>query len=68
MKCKHKMKEQKQERNGLANCSEIGRYQLDFLSKELFETTFWKEQWPTPFVDHPIHGILSAKSQQKWNF
>ena len=40
----------------------------EIFSEELFETALRKEQWPVPFVEHPIHGLLSAKNQQKWHF
>ena len=33
-------------------------------SKQLFSTAVLKEQRPAPFVEHPGHSLLSAKSKQ----
>ena len=36
-------------------------------SKRLFQTALRKEPKSAPFVEHPVHILLSAKAEQKWN-
>ena len=34
-------------------------------SKYLFLTALQKEERSAPFVEHPVHSLLSAESEQK---
>ena len=34
-------------------------------SKYLFQTDLRKEQRSAPFIEHPVHGLLSAESEPK---
>ena len=41
-------------------------YQEDFLKVAVL-TALRKEQRSDPFVEYPVHSLLLAESEQKWN-
>ena len=41
-------------------------YQEDFLKVAAWNRSR-KEQRSAPFVEHPVHSLLSVESEQKWN-
>ena len=43
------------------------KFVKEIFSNQLIQNSLQKEQWPAPFVTHPIQSPLQSKPLQKYN-